>query len=245
MAGHSKWSNIRHIKAAKDAQKVKVTTKCVQMIKMAVKEGGGSADPKLNSKLARVLEYARSQNVTAASIASTLKQSQKSQDNAKSMMLYYRAPGGLLMLVEVFTDNLTQTRHNIQSIIKKTSFQETTSSIRHVFDEKGVVVAVAGEGKELPTLEEALELAIELGAEEVEEEKNEEGKGGFVFTCSPDVFLEVKKGVEDVGYHVTYSNIDFIPNAPVPLQDEDRQTVELIMEKLEGIDQVMRMHVNL
>ncbi|KAK8379742.1 hypothetical protein O3P69_019622 [Scylla paramamosain] len=154
----------------------------------------------------------------ASSIASTLKQTQKSQDNAKSMILEYKAPGGLLLLVEVMTDNLVRTRSSIQSVIKKTSIQEVKGGgIHHLFNEKGVVIA----GKDKKTqLEEALELAIEVGAEEVEEEKGGE-KGQFVFTCSPEAFLEVKKGVEEQGYSVSYANIDYLPQTPLSLGPQD------------------------
>ncbi|XP_063852849.1 probable transcriptional regulatory protein TTE1135 [Scylla paramamosain] len=241
MAGHSKWANIRHTKALKDDQKQRVIQKCAQMIKMAVKEGG-STDPKLNSKLARVIEHARSQNMPASSIASTLKQTQKSQDNAKSMILEYKAPGGLLLLVEVMTDNLVRTRSSIQSVIKKTSIQEVKGGgIHHLFNEKGVVIA--GKDKKIQ-LEEALELAIEVGAEEVEEEKGGE-KGQFVFTCSPEAFLEVKKGVEEQGYSVSYANIDYLPQTPLSLGPEDLERVSAVLEKLDNVEDVMRIHVNL
>lgn len=239
MAGHSKWANIRHTKALKDDQRQRAIQKCMQMIKIAVKEGG-SADPKLNSKLARVIEHARSQNMPAATIASTLKQTQKSQDNAKSMMLEYRASGGLMLLVEVLTDNLVRTRSSIQTIIKKTNIQEVKGGgVHHLFDEKGVVIA----GKKETALEEALELAIEIGAEEVEEEKEGE-KGLFVFTCSPDAFLEVRKGIEEQGYSVSYANIDFLPQSPLSLPAEDMERVSAVLEKLDAVDDVMRIHVN-
>ncbi|XP_050694000.1 probable transcriptional regulatory protein DR_2548 [Eriocheir sinensis] len=242
MAGHSKWANIRHTKALKDDQKQKTTTKIIQMIKIAIKEGG-STDPKLNSRLSNVIDLARTQSIPLTSINNIIKTAQKSQDNAKSMLVEYRAPGGVLMLVEVLTDNLIKTKSSLQSIIKKTMLQEAKGTVQHVFEEKGVVVAAAGKGAKVPTLEEALDLAIEVGAEEVEEE--EEGTGRFVFTSSPDAFFDVKKGVEGRGYTVSYANVDFIPNVTVTMTDEEVRKLDVIIEKLEAVDEVMRVHVNL
>ncbi|KAG0716451.1 Translational activator of cytochrome c oxidase 1 [Chionoecetes opilio] len=235
MAGHNKWSNIRHGKALKDAQKQRTVGKCLQMIKLAIKEGG-SADPKLNSQLARVIEFARTQNITATTITNTLKQSQKTQDNAKSMRLEYRAPGGLLMMVEVFTDSLMKTRAKLQTVIKKTRLQEARGSTGHVFEEKGVVVGEAGQGMKMPSLEEALELAIEIGAEEVEEEEGEGGRR-FVFTCSPEAFLDVKKGIEVKGYLVTYANTDFLAKVTISLPQDEMERLGTVIEKLEAHDE--------
>nr|XP_027213180.1 uncharacterized protein LOC113806265 [Penaeus vannamei] len=234
MAGHSKWANIKHTKAAKDAERQKKFMKCSRLIKLAVKEGGG-ADPKLNSKLAKAIEFARSCSMPLASIESALKTSQKSQDDAKPAIMEYRGPGGVFILTELLTSNISRTRQMLQTVLKKHNIQETKGALR-MFEEKGIIVA---EGNNL-SLEAAMESAIEIGAEDVEEEEN-----SLVFTSTPDDFLAVKQGLENLKYNISYASVDFIPISPITLNENDQEALDIIIQKMEDIDDVMKVHVGL
>lgn len=236
MAGHSKWSNIRHVKAANDAQKMKMFTKFSRMMKIAIKEGG-SADPKLNSKLGKVVELAKSSNMPMASIENVLKSSQKSQDNAKSYMLEYRGPGGVFLLAEVLTDNLTRSKQLILSATKKLNIQELKSGgARCLFDEKGVIISTC----EGVSFEQAMDHAIEVGAEDVAEEE-----GNFVFTTSPEDFFQVKQALEGINFAVKSADIQFIATNPATVSDQDLEKLSTVLEKMENLDDVMKVHVNL
>ncbi|XP_042872160.1 probable transcriptional regulatory protein Kole_1935 isoform X2 [Penaeus japonicus] len=234
MAGHSKWANIKHTKAAKDAERQKKFMKCSRLIKLAVKEGG-STDPKLNSKLARAIEYARSCSMPVASIESALKASQKTQDDAKPAIMEYRGPGGVFILTELLTSNISRTRQMLQTVLKKHNVQETRGAL-NMFEEKGIIIA---EGNGL-SLEAAMDNAIEIGAEDVEENED-----GLVFTSTPDDFLAVKQGLENLKYDITYASVDFIPVSPVAISENDQEALGVIIQKMEDIDDVMKVHVNL
>lgn len=235
MAGHSKWANIKHIKAIKDAEKTKLFTKFAQDMKVAVKEGGGK-DPKTNSKLAKVIEFARSNNMPAASIKNILDSYQKSQDNAKSAIVEYKGPGGVFLVVELLTDNVNRTKIAIQSSIKKLNIQEAKGSANRIFEEKGVVV-VNSAGR---SVEAAMDSAIEVGAEDVAEEDD-----SLVFTCSPQDFIKVKPGLENLGYEVIYAGVDYLPKVYVSISDDDEKQLGIILQRLEAINEVMKVHDNL
>lgn len=234
MAGHSKWANIKHTKAAKDSERQKKFMKCSRLIKLAVKEGG-SVDPKLNSKLAKAIEFARSCSMPVASIESALKASQKSQDDAKPAIMEYRGPGGVFILTELLTSNFSRTRQMLQTVLKKHNIQETKGAIR-MFEEKGIIIA---EGNGL-SLEAAMDNAIEIGAEDVEEEED-----SLVFTSTPDDFLAVKQGLENLKYNISYASVDFIPISPITLNENDQEALDIIIQKMEDVDDVMRVHVSL
>lgn len=234
MAGHSKWANIRHIKAGKDAVKQRTIIKFSRLIRFAIKEGG-NADPKLNSMLAKAIESARCSNVPQASINNILETHQKSQDNAKSAILEYRGPSGLFILAELLTDNLNRSRGTLQGVLKKFNIQEARASAIRMFEEKGVVVA-ASKGT---SLEAALDSAIETGAEEVVEEDD-----NLVFTCSPVDFIKVKQGLENLGYEITYADVDFIPKSPITFPEESAKQLATVIQKLEDIEDVIKIHVN-
>ncbi|XP_068208597.1 probable transcriptional regulatory protein Cthe_2075 isoform X2 [Palaemon carinicauda] len=236
MAGHSKWSNIKHIKAANDAQKQKVFTKFSRLMRFAIKEGG-SADPRLNSKLGKIVDQAKGNNMPMASIENVLKSAQKSQDNGKPYLLEYRGPGGAFLLAEVLTDNLSRSKQNIVIATKKLNMQELkTGAARCLFDEKGVIVSTC-EGL---SFEQAMDHAIEIGAEDVTGDE-----GSFVFTSAPEDFSKVKQALEENNYTIKSANVEFVACNPATISDQDMEKLSLAIEKMEELDDVMKVHVNL
>jgi len=141
MAGHSKWANIKHIKGAKDAEKSTNIQRISRQIRLAIRgsqlitvlvnlclyqlflfnyftTGPGGVDPKLNPKLAHVLEQARSLNIPLSSINQILK-TDVSKDDTKPGILEARGPGGSFFLIDILTNNITRTKSNIALILKK------------------------------------------------------------------------------------------------------------------------------
>nr|XP_045595623.1 probable transcriptional regulatory protein TDE_1487 isoform X2 [Procambarus clarkii] len=223
MAGHSKWANIKHIKAIKDAEKTKLFTKFAQDMKVAVK---GFGFLRLSTGL-----------FGPASLRSiTIPTTFKSQDNAKSAIVEYKGPGGVFLVVELLTDNVNRTKIAIQSSIKKLNIQEAKGSANRIFEEKGVVV-VNSAGR---SVEAAMDSAIEVGAEDVAEEDD-----SLVFTCSPQDFIKVKPGLENLGYEVIYAGVDYLPKVYVSISDDDEKQLGIILQRLEAINEVMKVHDNL
>ncbi|KAK3866188.1 hypothetical protein Pcinc_028262 [Petrolisthes cinctipes] len=228
MAGHSKWSNIKHIKASNDQARAKTFTKIIQLMRVAIKEGGGT-DPKLNLKLARVLEFAQRNSMPLATLKNFLQNYQKSDDKEVLSLVELKGVGGLVMLVEVQTGNFIKTRNSIKSVIKKTNLQEAKGGVvKGLFEEKGVVMT-----DKTCALEVALDAAITVGAEDVVEEAD-----GLVFTCSPGEMMQVKEGLEEQQYTVTYASTEYLPKFPVSVSDNEMDQVSMIVQKLEGVEDV-------
>ncbi|XP_056673037.1 translational activator of cytochrome c oxidase 1 isoform X4 [Monodelphis domestica] len=157
-AGHNKWSKVKHIKGPKDTARSQVFTKLSRLIRFAVKEGG--PNPEFNSNLANILKLCRSKNMPKSTIEAAL----KSEKNKDIYLLYEgRGPGGSSLLIEVLSDSGSRCQAAIKHILNKHG--------------KGVVmVGTEDKEKRAVNLERALELAIEAGAEDVQEPENDDEK---------------------------------------------------------------------
>uniref|UniRef100_A0A8C4R5L1 Translational activator of cytochrome c oxidase I n=1 Tax=Eptatretus burgeri TaxID=7764 RepID=A0A8C4R5L1_EPTBU len=170
-AGHNKWSKVRHIKGPKDQEKSMIFNKLSLLIRQVVREGG--PDPKLNTQLANLINQCRAKNMPN----STLKIAIKGADKTKPMtMIVYgvRNPSGALMLIEACTDNIHRTNTVIRHLINKHGGVQAEVA-RHAFEQKGFVTVLArdAEGQHVG-LERAIELAMDVGAEDVQEEEDDE-----------------------------------------------------------------------
>lgn len=115
-AGHSKWSNIKHIKAANDAKKGIASARYCQMIRRAVSEGGG--DPKLNTKLGELIATAIKNNMSKATIDRVIKKA--GEATFEKGFVEIMGPGGCLLVVEVETDNLNRLKYDLKVLAKQT-----------------------------------------------------------------------------------------------------------------------------
>ncbi|XP_076033558.1 putative transcriptional regulatory protein Teth514_1449 isoform X2 [Oratosquilla oratoria] len=234
MAGHSKWANIRHTKAAKDMERQKVFSKMTRLIKLAIKEGGGT-DPKLNSSLARAIEQARGSNMPNTSIQNALKSAQKGQDNAQSYRMEYRGPAGSFFLVDILSDNLRRTKIELSTTLKKLMVEEVQGSAGHLFEEKGVIIT-----NKSKSIEEAMDHAIDIGVEDVTLEDE-----GLKFLCAPEEFVKVKQSLEALDYATEYASVDFLPVQPVSVPDTYMEEIDKIVKRIEDNDDVIKVHLNI
>ena len=122
LAGHSKWANIRHIKAQKDGEKAALFTRIARQIRIAMQEGGGSSDPNVNSSLRSVIDEGLRKNMPMASIQSTIKKCQQSQSELKKYTLEMRYKQKVFMIVTLFTDNFTLMKQDIATILRKNGY---------------------------------------------------------------------------------------------------------------------------
>ncbi|CAG0888901.1 unnamed protein product [Darwinula stevensoni] len=232
----SKWQNIKHTKMAKDEEKSKLHAKFAYLIRTAVKDGGGSTDIKLNSKLAEVIEAAKSKGVNMSTIQNAMKASSK--DNAKPYLLEVRGPGGSMFLLDVFTENLKRTKQEITNILNKTNAAWADSGLRNLFEEKGIIQA---ENVKKKTWDEVLEDAIEAGSEDAEEGPDELVQ----FVCSPQDLQKVKCNLEGRGYTILSADASFLPVSPVTISENHLKHVDKMCERLEERDDVLQIHSNL
>jgi len=236
MAGHSKWSNIKHIKGAKDAEKSINTQRISRQLRLVIKDSGG-ADPKLNPKLAHVLEQARSLNVPLSSISHILK-TDTSKDDTKPGILEARGPGGSYFVIDILTNNITRTKSNLAYILKKNKGSWADGASRHIFNYKGIIRV--GKLTANQTLEDATEHGIELGVEDVEDVEED-----FLFITDPKDFYNIKSAIDKLGYQTKESNLHYVPVIEANLSEDEMESASKLYHKLEEDPDVVKIHDNI
>ncbi|CAL8281873.1 unnamed protein product [Merluccius merluccius] len=235
-AGHNKWSKVKHIKGPKDEARGKLFMKFGMMIRLAVREGG--ENPDFNAALANILEHCRSHNMPKTSIDTAIKTAKAKTGTQHTYEA--RGPGGCVMLIEVLTDNNTRTHNEIKHLLKKNG-GVLSDGARHKFDRKGVVVAEAGG----VSSEEALELAIEAGAEDVREMEEEEERPLLQFICSQAELSLVRTLLENQGIHILSSGLEFVSHTPSLLDGTQLEAASVLLEALNDCSDVLRVWDNI
>ncbi|XP_071318739.1 translational activator of cytochrome c oxidase 1 [Trachinotus anak] len=236
-AGHNKWSKVKHIKGPKDEARGKMFAKFGMMIRIAVKEGGPNAD--LNVNLAHILEQCRNKNMPKASIEAAIKSAEKAKP-ASQHMFEARGPGGCLLLIEVLTDNNTRSHQEIKRLLNKNGGM-LSDGIRHSFTRRGVVAMA---GKTIST-EKALELAIEVGAEDVQDSEDEEEQPLMQFICDTMDVNKVRASLEKLGMQIASSGVEFVPNTRSSLDQDQLDAASTLIEALSDCPDVVRVWDNI
>eukprot|EP00062_Callorhinchus_milii_P025931 gi/632987468/ref/XP_007882577.1/ PREDICTED: translational activator of cytochrome c oxidase 1 [Callorhinchus milii] len=241
-AGHNKWSKVKHIKGPKDAEKSTMFAKFAAMIRYAVKEGG--SNPEGNTQLANLIEQCRAKNMPKMSIEAAIKGAEKGK--ATSYCLYEaRGPGGSFLLIELLTDNNTRSHQELKSIMNKNGGL-LSDGARHCFERKGVVT-VNGLDKDNCEieLEQALELAIEAGAEDVQHSVDEEDKVILKFISDLASLREVRERLSAMGLLTLSAGPEFIATRIVQLADADLETAFKLIQVLNSNNSVVRVYDNI
>ncbi|XP_069011710.1 translational activator of cytochrome c oxidase 1 [Embiotoca jacksoni] len=236
-AGHNKWSKVKHIKGPKDEARGRIFMKLGLMIRIAVKEGG--SNPELNLNLAHVVEQCRIKNMPKASIDAAIKSAEKAKP-ASQHMFEARGPGGCLLLVEVLTDNNSRTHQELKRLLIKNGGM-LSDGARHNFNRRGVVV-VPGHNV---TTERALELAIEAGAEDVQETEDEEEKPLLKFICDMTELCKVRTSLEELGIQVTSAGLEFVPRTHSSVDQNQLDAASALIEALNDRPDVVRVWDNI
>uniref|UniRef100_A0A1A7XHY5 Translational activator of cytochrome c oxidase 1 n=1 Tax=Iconisemion striatum TaxID=60296 RepID=A0A1A7XHY5_9TELE len=236
-AGHNKWSKVKHVKGPKDEARGRMFMKFGMLIRIAVKEGG--SNPEMNTNLANILEQCRSKNMPKASIDAAIKGAEKAKP-ASQHMLEVRGPGGCLLLVEVLTDNSSHTHQEIKRLLIKNGGM-LSDGARHNFSRRGAVV-VSGQNI---TTERALELAIEAGAEDVQEAEDEEEKTQMKFICAMVDLNKVRGSLEGLGMQILSAGLEFVPRNNTSLDEDQLEEASALIEALNDCPDVVRVWDNI
>ncbi|XP_012888707.1 PREDICTED: translational activator of cytochrome c oxidase 1 [Dipodomys ordii] len=240
LAGHNKWSKVRHIKGPKDMERSRIFSKLCLSIRLAVKDGG--PNPELNSHLANVLEVCRSKQMPKSTIEAALK-----MEKTKGIYLLYgcRGPGGSSLLIEALSNSSSRCQSDIRHILNKNGGMMAEGA-RHFFDRKGVVmVGVEDKEKKVVNLERALELAIEAGAEDVKEAEDEEENNLFQFICDTSSLHQVRKKLDSFGLCSVSCSLEFIAHSKVQLADPDLEQAARLIQALGKHEDVIQVYDNI
>ncbi|NMD38897.1 MAG: YebC/PmpR family DNA-binding transcriptional regulator [Christensenellaceae bacterium] len=238
MAGHSKWSNIKHKKGKADAARGKIFTKIGREIAMAVKEGG--PDPNSNGKLRDIIVKARANNMPNDNITRSIKKASGELGDVIYEEIVYEGygPGGVAFILDAITDNRNRTAGDVRSYFSKCNGSLGTSgSVAYMFDKKGVIIVEKDENIQE---DDFMLIALECGAEDiiVYDEEFE------VHTQANDV-TKVNELLIENGINTISSEIEMFPQNYVDINDEDilKNTYKLI-ELLEDCDDVQKVWHN-
>jgi len=237
MAGHNKWSKVKHIKAKEDAKKSKIFTKHVRAIMTAARQGGGNPDT--NAALRLAIERAKADSMPMSNIQRAIDKAIGNLDGVTLEEVTYEGygPGGVAIIVECLTDNKNRTVAEIRHAFKKAGGNLGTSgSVAWMFEKKGVVVVSRSEKDE-----EVEEKAIEAGAEDIKEMDEV-----LVIESAPEDFNAVLEAVNSIdGIEIIESNIQLVATNESDVDDEVAEKVERLIEVLEDIDDVQNVIHNM
>jgi YebC/PmpR family DNA-binding regulatory protein len=236
MAGHNKWSKVKHIKAKQDAIKGKLFTKAVRDIMVAARNGGG--DPDQNAALRLAIDKAKEVSMPQANIQRAIDKATGNLDGVVYEEITYEGygPGGVAVMVEVMTDNRNRTVANIRHAFTKAGGNLGTSgSVSWMFEKKGIISVNRDEREE-----EIMETAMEYGAEDIKEFDEV-----LVIESAPEDFNTLLEAISGLGVEILESNIDYIATNEIDVDDETAEKVEKLIDTLEDDDDVQNVIHNM
>ena len=237
MSGHSKWATIHRKKGELDAARGKVFQKLAKEIYVAAKGTNGNPDD--NPSLRAVLEKARSNNMPKDNIQKAIEKAVGGAGGEDYESARYEGygPSGVALMIDCLTDNRNRTAMLVRSTLTKRGGNlGTDGSVSYLFERKGVIVIDK-------TIDEdtAMMTALDNGALDfVTNEDNYE-----IYTSTED-FIKVKVALEELGVtEFLTSEITYVANNLIELDDEQTEKVQTLIETLEDIDDVQNVYSNL
>ncbi len=237
MSGHSKWSTIKHKKAAQDAKRGKIFTKLIREITVAARMGGG--DPSSNPRLRAAIAAAKTANMPKNNIERAIKKGTGELEGVNYEEVVYEGygPGGVAVMVEAITDNRQRTVAEVRHIFSKRggSLGEP-GSVAWMFKKKGLIVVEKDKIDE----ETLLELALEAGADDVKEQETE-----WEVITEPGSFEQVKTALEQKDVPIISAEVTMVPQNTIKVDDEQKASQLLkLMEALEDNDDIQHVYAN-
>lgn len=236
MAGHSKWANIKHRKAAQDAKRGKMFTKLIRELVVAAKQGG--PEPADNPRLRAAVDKALGSNMTRDTIDRAIARGAGTNDADDMEELTYEgyAPGGVAVLVEVMTDNRNRTVAEVRHAFSKRGGNlGTDGSVAYLFTRKGQISFAPGIDED-----QLMEVALEAGAEDIE--SNDDGSADVITAW--EEFAAVKQTIEEAGLEPEGGEVTMIASTMVELDAESGEKIMGLVDALEDLDDVQNVYTN-
>jgi len=236
MAGHSKWKQIKHYKAAADAKRGALFTKLIREITVAARAGGG--DPDGNPRLRTAIEAARASSMPKDNIERAIKKGTGELEGVSYSEITYEGfgPGGVAILVHTLTDNPTRTVADLRHTFSRLGGNlGASNSVAWMFERKGQIYLDATRLSE----DAALEAALNAGAEDLKREGEQ-----FIVTTDPTALHQVKGALEAAGIAVQESEIANIPKNTVRVEGKTAEQLLRLLEEVEDLDDVQKVAAN-
>jgi YebC/PmpR family DNA-binding regulatory protein len=236
MAGHSKWKQIKHYKAATDAKRGAQFTKLIREITVAARQGGG--DPGGNPRLRTAIENARAASMPKDNIERAVKKGTGELEGVQFSEVMYEGfgPGGVALIIQTLTDNPTRTVAEIRHKLSRGGGNlGAANSVAWMFDRRGQIYIDATSQEE----DAVLEIALDAGAEDVRREDDQ-----FVVTTDAATVHAVHTALETKGVRVVESEVAWIPKTTVRVEGKTAESLVKLLEELEELEDVQKVDAN-
>ena len=236
MAGHSKWKQIKHYKAATDAKRGAKFTKMIREITVAAKQGGG--DPDGNPRLRTAIDIAKAASMPKENIERGVKKGTGELEGVDYVEVVYEAygPGGVAIMIQALTDNPTRTVAEVRAKLSRLGGNlGTSNSVSFMFDRKGVITIDAA-GKDEDS---AMEAALDGGAEDFTRDDDV-----FNVTTVPSELHAVRVALEAKGLVAREAVFSWIPKSTIPVEGAVADQLLKLLEALEDLDDVQKVDAN-
>ncbi|MBN1955423.1 MAG: YebC/PmpR family DNA-binding transcriptional regulator [Anaerolineae bacterium] len=237
MSGHSKWSTIKHKKAAQDAKRGKIFTQLAREITIAAREGGGN--PEFNFSLRLAVDRAKTANMPKENIDRAIKRGTGELKGEELAEITYEAyaPHGVALLIHVVTDNRNRIVADLRRVLtRQGGSMADAGSVIWQFDRKGYIAIVPNGADEMAVFE----TAVEAGAEDVviSDDMIE------VFSV-PEAFQAILQALEALSLDFESSELSMIPKNTLELEEKETLQVMSVITALEDLDDVQQVYSNL
>ncbi len=237
MSGHSKWSTIKHKKAAADAKRGKIFTRLIKELTVAARFGGG--DPAGNPRLRTAIADAKAANMPADNIKRAIQKGTGELPGVSYEEVSYEGygPGGVAVLVEVLTDNKMRTTPEIRHLFTKHGGDlGQPNSVAWMFEKKGQITVPIGAADE----SRLMEIVLEAGAEDLQATEEH-----YEITSSPASFSTVRESLEREGVPTAEAAVVMAPQNVVHVDGKRAQQCMKLLEALEDHEDVQHVYANL
>jgi len=236
VSGHSKWSTIKHKKAALDSKRGKAWSKHARAVTMAATMGGGNAND--NPRLRFAIDKAKADNMPKDTIEKAIKKGtgELAGETYEEVLYEGYGPAGVAVMARAMTANRNRTSGEIRKIFERSGGSlGSPNCVAFQFTSKGVIIVASDQASE----DRMMELALEAGADDVSssEEIHE-------ITCRPEVFLEVKDAIEKAGVAVQSADIAMVASSSISLDLTAARKVKRLIDALEDQDDVDSVYSN-
>lgn len=236
MAGHSKWANIKHKKAAADAKRGKIWTRIIKEITVAARMGGG--DPNTNPRLRLAMDKATDANMPKENINRAIARGSGNLEGVNYEEVRYEGYGinGAAIIVDCMTDNRVRTVADVRHAFNKFGGNMgTEGSVAYLFKHCGQLFFAPGTDEDS-----LMEAVLEAGAEDV----ITDDEGGIEVLCAPADFAEVKAALENAGFKPEIAEIIMRPETETAFSGDDAVKMQKLLDALENIDDVQEVYTN-
>ncbi len=236
MAGHSKWANIKHKKAANDKKRGKIWTKLLREVTVAAKDGGGDIDS--NPRLRLAVDKANAGNVPKDTIKRAIERGAGGGEGENYDEIRYEGygPGGTAVIVDCMTDNRNRTASEVRHAFTKHGGNlGTDGSVAYMFNKQGIISYAPGADEDG-----IMEAALEAGAEDVVSNDD----GSIDVMTSPEEFSGVNDGMMAAGFQPDNAEVTFNASTTAELDQDTAEKLMRMVDTLEDLDDVQDVYTN-